>query len=70
MNTNIMINGKLLDVNTVEFDGVDFKDYPDFSDVFILSAAFVDGTLLNDDEIDFINSNHDLVYTLLINHLY
>jgi len=38
--------------SSIEIDGVDSKDYPDFVDAFITYAEFTDGTPLNDNELD------------------
>lgn len=41
-----------VDKSSIELDGVDPSDYPDFSDAFIAAANFEDGTPLTDDELD------------------
>lgn len=38
-------------ITNIEFDGVDSKDYPDFSDAFIVSAE-CDGIEMTEDEIE------------------
>jgi len=43
---------KKIDWNTVQLDGVDTKDYPDFSDAFFTYAEWDDGTPLTEDELD------------------
>lgn len=43
---------KKIDWSTVEVDGVDLKDYPDFCDAFFYYAEWEDGTPLTDDELD------------------
>jgi hypothetical protein len=48
----IMLNGKQIDKHTIEVDGVDPRDRPDFSDAYISSAEFIDGTPLTDEELD------------------
>ena len=44
-------------VDNMEFDGIDFADYPDFVDAFLVSADY-DGRELSEEEIDFINDEH------------
>ena len=41
-----------VDKSSIEIDGVDSTDYPDFSDAYISAAEFEDGTPLTDDELD------------------
>jgi hypothetical protein len=53
-----MINGKQVDLGSLELDGVDPSDYPDFSDTYIVSAKFTDGTDLEEDEIDEFNDDY------------
>ena len=48
----IIINNKEVDLSTIEIDGIDLKDRPDFCDAYICSAQFIDGEELNDDELD------------------
>lgn len=48
----IIINNKEVDLSTIEIDGIDLKDIPDFCDAYICSAQFIDGEELNDDELD------------------
>ena len=45
-----MLNGKM--VVDLEIDGVDPKDYPDFSDAYFSYGCYEDGTPLTDDELD------------------
>jgi len=47
----------------IEVDGIDPKDYPDFSDAFIASACWLNGDDLTDEEIDELNDDYrDFVY--------
>jgi hypothetical protein len=56
------LKGKMVDVNTVEIDGVDTKDYPDFCDTYIECAQFTDGTELTDVELEeFSDNNPELI---------
>ena len=44
------LNGrKVIDM---EVDGVDSRDFPDFSDAYFSYACYEDGTPLTDDELD------------------
>jgi hypothetical protein len=66
-----MINGKEIDMRSLEIDGVDPRDYPDFSDAYISYALFTDGSALNDQEMDQLNDEHsDLVHELAYSSLH
>jgi hypothetical protein len=55
------LNGR--EVVDIEVDGVDSKDYPDFSDAYFSSACYQDGTKLTDDELNkFAEENGDLLW--------
>lgn len=61
----IMLNGKQVERGSIELDGVDPKDYPDFSDAYIARAEYVDGTPLTDQEIEQLEKeNYGLVNDL------
>lgn len=44
-------------VDNMEFEGVDFADYPDFVDAFLVAADY-DGKELTEEQIDYINDEH------------
>jgi hypothetical protein len=48
-----ILNGK--NVVDLQVDGVDSRDYPDFSDAYFSSGSYEDGTLLTDDELERLN---------------
>ena len=56
---DIVINGKPVDLKSLEVDGVDSSDYPDFADAYISYAEFTDGTPLSDVELDTLQDQHD-----------
>ena len=59
----IMVNGKEVDMSSLEVDGVDSRDYPDFADAYFSAGYFVDGTDMSDEELDqFQQDNGDLLY--------
>ena len=47
----LMLNGKEGERGSLEIDGVDPRDYPDFSDAYIAAGNYIDGTPLTDEEI-------------------
>ncbi len=44
-------------IDNMEFEGVDFSDYPDFVDAFLVSAD-IDGRELTEEEVDYLNDEH------------
>ena len=55
------LNGKK--VIDIEVDGVDPRDFPDFSDAYFSYACYEDGTPLTDDElIELADKNGDILY--------
>lgn len=62
----VEFNGKPVDIKSIEIDGIDTSDYPDFTDAFIASADYEDGTPLTDEELEqFQEENYDLVSELI-----
>jgi hypothetical protein len=58
----VSINGREVDVNSIEVDGVNDWDSPDFADAYITYATFADGTPLSDEELVQLENEHgDLV---------
>lgn len=65
------LNGKKVDYRSLEIDGVDPRDYPDFCDAFISYAEFEDGTPLDDDEMNqFNDENPELIWDLAYDSLH
>jgi hypothetical protein len=46
------LNGKSVSVLSIEVEGVDSSDYPDFCDVYFSYATYENGSPLSDDDID------------------
>lgn len=58
-------------IDCIEFDNIDWNDYPDFCDVEVVSATWDDGTELTPAEIDTLIFQHgDFVYNKLIETLF
>jgi len=51
MNEGVSLNGKPVDIGSIEIDGIDTSDYPDFVDAYIVAADYEDGTPLTEDEL-------------------
>jgi hypothetical protein len=47
----------LSQIENMEFEGVDFSDYPDFVDAYLISADY-DGKEMTEEQIDYINDEH------------
>ena len=62
----VSFNGKPVNVGSVEIDGIDREDYPDFVDAYIVAAEYEDGTPLTDEELQqFQEENYDLVSQMI-----
>jgi len=61
-----VINGKEVNLKSLELDGVDMSDFPDFVDAYVVSGSFKDGTVMNDDEIDELNLDYPEVVQELV----
>jgi len=55
-------------VDNIELDGVDPKDYPDFCDAFIASCDYK-GREATDEELDAINEQCDYIHELAFESL-
>lgn len=56
-------------VTNLEFDGVDYRDYPDYCDAYVVSADY-DGVPMTEEQIEELNENREFVYERLMNHLF
>lgn len=68
--TNLKL--KIMDttkINNIEFDGIDYKDAPDFCDAFIISADY-NGKEMTYEQLNNINENSDFVHEELYNYLH
>jgi len=54
----VMINGKQVDLRSIELDGVESYDHPKYSDAYASAATFTDGTELTDDELEELSDQH------------
>lgn len=65
---DIVIDGKKVDVNSITIEGVDKADHPDYSDAYAATANFEDGTELNAEQIQELDSEHgDVIHELIHN---
>lgn len=54
----MLLNGKEVDVMTLEVEDVDRRDYPDFCDAYFSYAEYKDGTVLTDEELEALTDEH------------
>lgn len=53
MKTKLALNGREVDSQSINIEGVNRADYPDFADAFIGEAVWMnDGTALDDEELE------------------
>ena len=69
--TGVLISGKPVNISSIEVDGVNDWDAPDFADAYITYAEFEDGTPLSEPEMDQLADQHgDLVNQAAHNSLH
>lgn len=56
-------------IENIDFEGIDFKDAPDFCDAFISSADY-NGLEMTDEQLENINYNSDFVHEELYKFIY
>jgi hypothetical protein len=62
----VSLNGRQVNPGSIEIDGIDTEDYPDFVDAYIAAAEYEDGTPLSEDELlQFQEENYDLVSQMI-----
>jgi len=60
------LDGKQVNINSIEIKGIDMEDFPDFVDAYITYAEYADGTELTDEELyQFQEENYDLIGELI-----
>jgi hypothetical protein len=66
----IEMEAKEIDYSSLEVDGINYSDYPDFCDAYICGGFFKDGTPLDDETVIELNENGDLIYELVYKRIY
>lgn len=54
----ITLDGKTVDLSSLEVDGVHHWDYPDFTDAYLSYGQFTDGTELSDEQLEKLQDEH------------
>ncbi len=60
------LNGKEIDVRSIEIEGIDRCDYPDFVDAFVSSASFVNGIELTSEELNQFNNENSHLASVMV----
>lgn len=61
---------ELKQIDNIEVDGIDTKDYPDFCDAYISSADYK-GRKMTEDELDCLNDEHgEFVHEKVFDHFF
>jgi hypothetical protein len=59
-----------INYKSLEVDGIDTKDYPDFSDAYFCYGEYADGTPLTDEALEKLTENGDLLYEHIHSAIY
>lgn len=69
----MILNGRAIDRGSLEVDGIDMRDYPDFCDAYFVGGNFADGELedLTEKELDALRDLYpDELHCLVWNKIY
>jgi hypothetical protein len=55
-------------ITDIEFDGIDYKDHPDYCDAYVIRATY-NGAEMTGEELYHLNNNTDYVYERLMEYL-
>ncbi len=69
MSTKNIIEMDYSKISNVKVEGINYNDYPDFTDAFIASADY-NGEPMDDEQLDMINMDDDYVYDCIMNYIY
>ena len=56
-------------IDSIEVDGIDTTDYPDFCDAYISYAEY-DGQPMTDEQLTLLNEDAEFVYESVLDHIY
>ena len=66
-NSGIMVDGKPVNIDSIELDDVKDWDRPDFADAYASYAEFEDGKKLTDKQLDELTDKHPGVINQIAN---
>lgn len=61
---------KEIDHSSLEVDGIEHWDAPEFCDAYICGGCYEDGEPITEEDLDKLNDDQDLVHELVYKHLY
>ena len=61
----VVISGKQVDLGSIELDGVESWDRPDYADAYAVAAEFTDGTPLGEQELEELSEKHGDVINMV-----
>ena len=59
------LSGRSINLASLEIDGIDSSDYPDFCDAFFSYATFEDGEELSDEELEDLSEKYADVVNMM-----
>lgn len=69
--TQMALNGRLIDRSSLEVDGIDSRDHPDYTDAYFSNAEYADGSPLSDAELDQLTDMYgDVVNQMVFDKIY
>lgn len=64
------MNNKAIDYTSLEVDGIDTLDHPDYCDAYFSKGLYEDGTPISDSELEILSSNGELLHEKIMEVLY
>jgi hypothetical protein len=64
------MNIEAVDLASLEVDGIDTRDYPDFCDAYFSAGYYLDGTKLVDEDLEELSGDGELVHQAVMKKLY
>jgi hypothetical protein len=64
----MIVSGRLVDPMSLELDGIDIYDYPEFCEARYSYAEFWDGTALSEAELEDLYYKYPPDYSLIVNY--
>ena len=65
----VVIGGKQVDLGSIELDGVESFDRPDYADAYAVAAEFTDGTPLSEQELEELSEKHGDVINMVAHEM-
>ena len=73
-NSEVLINPftplKEVDYSSLEIEGIDTSDYPDFCDAYFSSGLYLDGSPISEDDLILLSCDGELIQEYVFNSLY